>query len=405
VRPTLHEVSSDTSEDLQAPDGPRITGIAAIGLRGATSKGGWTRELNPDDNVHTLIVVDTDEGIRGVGSVFTSADLVRASLRNVEPLYLGGPALEPERLAETAHQHTFWQGRGGTITHTISGIDLALWDIVGKYHRQPVGRLLGGRCRGTVMPYASTLITEPIRLRDELAQLRAAGFRAFKIGWGAFGRRNAPFDERVVAAARQAVGDECTLAVDAGGSDAYWDARLSWARRTAHMLADHGIAWFEEPLQPDDLDGYAELRRLSPVPIAGGEVLTRRQAFLPYLAARAFDIVQPDVTKVGGLSEQRRIGWMAEDHHVRLYPHGWNTAIGLAADLQLASVLPGTRYVEYRPGSAYIDELVDTPWTPAKDGTLDIPQTPGLGISLNPDTVAKYADAPVPEHMNTRRTQ
>jgi D-galactarolactone cycloisomerase len=405
VRPTLHEVSSDTSEELEAPGGPHITSIAAFGLRGATSKGGWSRELSPNDNVHTLVIVDTDDEIQGVGSVFTTAELVRASLRTLEPLYLGESALEPERLAESAHQHTFWQGRGGAITHTISGIDLALWDIVGKRQHQPVGRLLGGRCRDTVVPYASTLISEPTRLRDELAELRAAGFRAFKIGWGGFGRRDATFDQRVVAAAREAVGDECALAVDAGGSDAYWDGRLNWALRTAHMLADHGIEWFEEPLQPDDLDGYAELRRLSPVPIAGGEVLTRRQAFLPYLAARALDIVQPDVTKVGGLSEQRRIGWMAEDHHVRLYPHGWNTAIGLAADLQLASVLPSTRYVEYRPGSAYIDELVDTPWALAKDGTLSIPATPGLGISLDPDAVARYADAPVPEHMTTRRTQ
>jgi hypothetical protein len=125
VRPTLHEVSSDTSEELEAPEGPHITSIAAIGLRGATSKGGWSRELSPNDNVHTLVIVDTDEEIQGVGSVFTSAELVRASLRTLEPLYLGESALEPERLTESAHQHTFWQGRGGAITHTISGIDLA----------------------------------------------------------------------------------------------------------------------------------------------------------------------------------------------------------------------------------------------------------------------------------------
>lgn len=379
----------------------RITGISAVGLRGATSKGGWSHELSPDDNLHTLILIDTDEGIRGVGSVFTSAELVRASLPILEPLYLGQSALEPERLSETAHQHTFWQGRGGAITHTVSGIDLALWDIAGKYLGQPVGRLLGGRCRSAVTAYASTLITDPAALKDELAQLRAAGFRAFKIGWGGFGRHSAEHDEQIVAAAREAIGDECVLAVDAGGSDAFWDGRLHWALRTSRMLASHGVEWFEEPLAPDDLTGYAELRRRAAVPIAGGEVLTRRQAFAPYLAAGAFDIVQPDVTKVGGMSEQRRIGWMAEDHHVRLYPHGWNTAVGLAADLQLASALPSTHYVEYRPGSAYIDDLVATTWTLADDGTLTIPETPGLGLTLDPEAVARYADSEPPWHFRT----
>jgi D-galactarolactone cycloisomerase len=396
-----HAPERRETADTNSPHGPavRITGISAVGLRGATSKGGWSRELSPDDNVHTLVLVDTDDGIRGIGSVFTSAELVRASLRILEPYYLGRSALEPERLSETAHQHTFWQGRGGAITHTISGIDLALWDIVGKYLGQPVGRLLGGRCRSAVTPYASTLITDPAALKDELAQLRAAGFRAFKIGWGEFGRRGADYDEQVVGAAREAIGDDCALAVDAGGSDAFWDGQLRWALRTSQMLAAHGVEWFEEPLVPDDLPGYAELRRRAAVPIGGGEVLTRRQAFAPYLAAGAFDIVQPDVTKVGGLSEQRRIGWMAEDHHVRLYPHGWNTAVGLAADLQLSSILPSTRYVEYRPGSAYIDDLVTTPWTLADDGTLAIPDTPGLGFTLDQDAVARYADVDPPSRL------
>lgn len=372
----------------------RITRISAMGLRGATSLGGWSRELTPDDNVHTLIRVDTDLGIVGVGSVFTSAALVRAALTTLEPFFLGENALEPERLAETAHQHTFWQGRGGAITHAISGIDLALWDIAGKYLGQPVGRLLGGRFREAVLPYASTLIRDPAALADELTMLREAGFRAFKIGWGDFGRAGSARDHDVVAAARHAIGDENVLAVDAGGSDGYWGGRLDWAVRTSHMLADYGVEWFEEALAPDDLAGFVELRRASRVAVSGGEVLTRRQSFLPFLQRGAFDIVQPDVTKVGGLSEQRRIGWLAEDHHVRLYPHGWNTAVGLAADLQLASALPSTRFVEYRTGSAYVDRLTVEPPALQPDGTLAIPDAPGLGVALDPDALARYGDAP-----------
>jgi L-alanine-DL-glutamate epimerase-like enolase superfamily enzyme len=128
------------------------------------------------------------------------------------------------------------------------------------------------------------------------------------------------------------------------------------------------------------------------VPIAGGEVLTRRQSFQPWLEARAFDIVQPDVTKVGGISESRRIAWMAQDHGVRFIPHGWNTAVGLAADLQLASALPDTDLVEYIMGSPYVDEIAAGGWTLDQDGMLSIPEVPGLGLSLDLDAVARYTD-------------
>src|SRR5690554_4705217 len=178
--------------------------------------------------------------------------------------------------------------------------------------------------------------------------------------------------------------------VDAGGSDAYWPHGYKWALRTAEMLADYGVVWFEEPLRPDALDDFVELRRHSPVPIAGGEVLTRRQSFLPWLRARAFDIVQPDVTKVGGLSEQRRIAYAAQDNDVQLVPHGWNTALGLAADLQLATALPRVAYVEYLTGSPYIDDIVVCPWRLDEDGMLSIPDRPGLGVPLDLDGLTRF---------------
>jgi L-alanine-DL-glutamate epimerase-like enolase superfamily enzyme len=178
--------------------------------------------------------------------------------------------------------------------------------------------------------------------------------------------------------------------VDAGASDAFWQHGYKWALRTAHMLANYGVAWFEEPLRPDAIEDYALLRSNSPVPISGGEVLTRRQSFQPWLEARALDIVQPDVTKVGGISEERRIGWMAQEHGVRFIPHGWNTAIGLAADLQLASAFFDTDLVEYLTGSAYVDEIVAQPWQLDSEGMLPIPNAPGLGIELDVDAVARY---------------
>jgi D-galactarolactone cycloisomerase len=369
----------------------RIIDIQVAGLRGATPEGGWTHEHKPDDVIHTLIAVHTDEGLTGIGSIFTSEALVRAALDVLEPLFLGANALEPERVTQTLNQNTFWMGRGGAITHTISGIDVALWDILGKATGQPVGRLLGGVYRDRVRPYASLLIEDPSPLTDKLAALTEQGFTAFKLGWGDFGRRNARYDEAVVSTARQVIGDQAVLAVDAGGSDAFWPSRYKWALQTAHMLASYGVDWFEEALTPDDVEGYAALRAAATIAISGGEVITRRQDFAKYLKAGAFDIVQPDTTKGGGLSESRRVAWLAEEFGVRFIPHGWNTAVGLAADLHLCSALPHGELVEYRTGSAYIDELTVGGFTLAADGTLSVPERAGLGIDLDLDALERYS--------------
>ncbi len=368
-----------------------IREIRAVGLRGATPEGGWSRELRPDDCVHTLIAVLTGEGLTGLGSVSTDDGLVRSALAVLEPYYRGENALEPERVSEKLRQHMFWLGRGGTITHTISGIDIALWDLLGRATGQPVGRLLGGRYRDRVMPYASLLMQEPAPLSDHLLKLKDRGFRAFKIGWGPFGRQSHALDEAIVRAAREAVGPDALLIVDAGGSDAFWEQGVKWALRTAQMLSDYEVAWFEEPLKPDALDDYVLLRQRAPVPISGGEVLTRRQSFQPWLQAGAFDIVQPDVTKVGGISESRRIAWMAQEYGIRFIPHGWNTAVGLAADLQLASAFSDTDLVEYITGSPYVDEIAVGGWKLDADGTLPIPDAPGLGLTLDMEAVAKYS--------------
>lgn len=369
----------------------KIRDIRAYGLRGRTPEGGWSNELQPEDCVHTVIAVLTDEGPIGWGSVFTSEELVKASLSVLRPLYTGESAIEPERVSEKLHQNTFWLGRGGAITHTISGIDIALWDLLGKASGQPVGRLLGGRYKDRVRPYASLLMREPERMADELLPVKAQGFRAFKIGWGPFGRRNAQTDEAIVKAARKAIGSDALLMVDAGGSDAYWPGNFKWAVRTAEMLADYDVFWFEEALHPDALEDFVALRRVSKIPISGGEVLTRRQAFEPWLRAGAFDIVQPDVTKCGGISEERQIARTARECGVRFIPHGWNTALGLAADLQLASAFADTDLVEYLTGSPFIDELAAGGWKLDADGMLKIPAQPGLGVEVNLDALAEFS--------------
>ena len=305
----------------------KIVELEVIPLTGATVDGGWPQGHEPQENLHTLVQIRTDQGIYGWGSCFTSGTLVEGAVALLWPLLKGQSAVEPERVSELLRQ----------------------------------------------------------------SSVVARGFKAIKMGWRPFGRRNRKFDELLIQTARNTVGPEVELMVDAGGSEQFWPHGTNWARATATMLADYDITWFEEPLPPDDIEGYIELTRVSPVPIAGGEVLTRRQSFLPWLERRAVDIIQPDCTKNGGLSESRRLAWLAFDHNVTVVPHGWNTAVGLAADLQFSAAIPVARYVEYLTPCAYIEELPTEPFKIDAEGYLEIPTTPGLGIDIDPEKLKKFA--------------
>jgi L-alanine-DL-glutamate epimerase-like enolase superfamily enzyme len=372
-------------------DAMKIIDVRIFPLSGGTVDGGWPQGHEPQEELHTLVEVVTESELTGWGSCFTSGPLVAGALRLLWPLLDGASAIEPERTTEVLRQSTFWQGRGGAVEHAISGIDIALWDILGKACGQPAARLLGGIYRSRIKPYGSILFDEPDVLARRLEETVARGFRAIKLGWRPFGRRSRRFDELLIRTARQTVGEQIELMVDAGGSEQFWPHGLNWARETARMLADYDVVWFEEPLPPDDLEGYVELTRVSPVPIAGGEVLTRRQSFLPWLQRRAVDIIQPDCTKNGGLSESRRIAWAAHDQNIQLVPHGWNTAVGLAADLQLTAALPIARYVEYLTPCPYIEDLTLEPLRPDAAGLLPIPDRPGLGIEIDPDRLKRYS--------------
>jgi L-alanine-DL-glutamate epimerase-like enolase superfamily enzyme len=369
----------------------KIAEIRTIPLRGKTPETGWDHEVEPEENLHTLVQVVTDEGLIGLGTAYTSQALVEGALRLLRPWAVGESAIEPERVSEKLHQMAFWQGRGGAVTHAISGIDIALWDCLGKATGQPIARLMGGVYRDRIKPYGSVLFDEPGRLRAKLQGVVARGFRAIKLGWRPFGRIDRKTDELLVRTAREAVGTDVEIMVDAGGSEQFWPHGYKWALETAQMLAEYDVVWFEEALPPDDIDGFAKLREHAPLLISTGEVLTRRQSFLPWIERGAVDILQPDCTKVGGLSESRRIGWYCNDHNILLVPHGWNNAVGLAADLQLVAALPVARWVEYLTPSPYIEEIVTTPFTLDSDGMLTIPTRPGLGIELDPDGIARYS--------------
>jgi L-alanine-DL-glutamate epimerase-like enolase superfamily enzyme len=369
----------------------KIAELEVISLTGATVDGGWPQGHEPQENLHTLIQVRTTDGLYGWGSCFTSGALIEGAVALLWPLLRHQSAVEPERVSETLRQSSFWQGRGGSVEHAISGIDIALWDIMGKACGQPVSRLLGGNYRSRIKPYGSILFDEPDQLRRKLEQVVASGFRAIKMGWRPFGRKSRKFDELLIRTARSTVGDDVELMVDAGGSEQFWPHGTNWARETAKMLSGFDITWFEEALPPDDIEGFIELTRVSPVPISGCEVLTRRQSFQPWIERRAVDIIQPDCTKNGGLTESRKIASLAFDHNVSVVPHGWNTAVGLAADLQFSASIPVARYVEYLTPCAYIDELTEKPFVIDSEGFLQIPETPGLGIEIPEEKLRRFA--------------
>ena len=218
------------------PETIRIKSIRAIPLYGKAYCD-WPHRFGDLEQTRTLVEVVTDNRIVSLGSVYTSAPLVEGALNFCGRCMKGRPRSIPPPPTERLHQNTFWQGRGGAVTHTISGIDMALWDILGKVTGQPIHRLLGGKLRDRVKPYASMLMDEPTKLKATLQSTMQRGFRAFKIGWGPFGRRDAATDEAIVRAARDAIGPDCELMVDAGGSDAFWPHGYKWALEKSRMLA------------------------------------------------------------------------------------------------------------------------------------------------------------------------
>jgi D-galactarolactone cycloisomerase len=233
----------------------KIAEVRTIALSGATEDHGWPGGTDPNVQYNTLVEVVSDQGITGIGSCYTTRALVAGSLELLAPLLIGQSALEPQRVSETMRQSMFWLGRGGSVEHTISGLDIALWDLLGKALGQPVSRLLGGVYRDRIKPYASILFDDPPVLVERLQQQLARGFRAIKMGWRPFGRVSRTLDEMLINTARMTVGDDVELMVDAGASEQFWPHGITWARETARMLADYGVVWFEEALVPDDDEG------------------------------------------------------------------------------------------------------------------------------------------------------
>ena len=334
--------------------------------------------------ITSLVRVFTDAGLEGLGSVYSHPDLVRIIVeKHLKPHLLGSDPRNIDALWHKMYQLTRWYGRKGVALSALGGIDMALWDLQGKALGQPVYKLLGGT-RTSVPAYASALFwqDDPRMIEKEAVRHRDRGFRRVKMRLG----RGADYDRAAVEAACRGVGKDGEVIVD--GSHQY---TLEAAESMAKFLADRKVFWFEEPFPPEDLDSYIALRSRELIPIAAGENEFGVQGFRELLRAKAVDVVQPDACRTGGISESMRIGRMAAETRNRVAPHTWSDAVALIANAHVVAALPNSLTVEVdQTGNPFIEELLAAPLL-IEDGLLQLPEGPGLGISLNRDKVRRLA--------------
>ena len=356
-------------------------------------------EANGDGLQDVLLIrVHTDEGIVGLGEAHTVPTVLKAIIdapvsqstgQGLAQLLIGRDPLQINDLWSLMYACTATYGRRGVVVQAISGIDIALWDILGKATGQPIHRLLGGARRERLRAYASDLSpdsTDAIvaRARDHVA----SGFTAIKFGWGTLGtsvREDAAFMEKV----RASIPEDVDIMLDMGTPIPFDDAL--WL---TDALAEHRVAFLEEPLSPDDLEGFARLTARAHTPIATGEKETTRFGFRDLIERGGLRIIQPDIARCGGITETLRIAAFAELHGVTVIPHCWATDILVSATAQVLATLPAAPYLEFNATDNPLKrDLLRDPIRPV-DGYVSVPDGPGLGIELNEDTVAEFRWSP-----------
>jgi L-alanine-DL-glutamate epimerase-like enolase superfamily enzyme len=370
-----------------------------------------TVDANSSAQDDIVVIVHTDDGISGVGEADTNPWCVQALIkspgshnlaRGLEEVIVGCDPLEVEALWDKMYIGSFMSGRRGAGICAIGALDMALWDIRGKALGVPCWKLLGGACNDPVIPYASllpageTVQAQKRSLVAKVVEAKRLGFRAAKLEvviMGPYAHNNVRGTYRdvveTVAACREAVGPEMVLMVDVCYS---WnDARE--ALRVINDLVPYKPYFVETPIRLDDLDGYAYLHDHSAIPISAGELQNGRFEFAELMDRGKVDVAQPDVGRVGGLTEAKRVAEMARDRGKLIVPHCWKTAIGIWASVHLAAVTPHCPYIEFLPPSlsesALRRELVLN--EPAlEDGGIPLPTAPGLGIELNPEALERY---------------
>lgn len=330
----------------------------------------------------SLVLVHTDTGKIGVGSAYSHPGLVQMIVEGqlAAPLR-GEDPREVEVLWKKMYGLTRWYGRKGAAMTALGGVDTALWDLRGQALGKPVWKLLGGQ-RADCAAYASALLwkDDVQALVEEAESHLAKGFRRMKMRLA----RSEDYDVAAVQAVRRAIGPENDLMVDASMR---YSATV--AQRMGRFLAEQRVFWYEEPFQPEDLDAYAELRGSVDVRIAAGENEFGLQGFRELVRGRCVDIVQPDASRCGGISEVVRVTELASAAGIQFAPHSWSDAAAVIANAHVVAARQGLTVEIDQTGNPFIEELL-TEKLAIRDGILTLRDRPGLGIELNRETVERY---------------
>lgn len=353
---------------------------------------------NGDTKDVAMIQLTASNGLMAFGSSYTSAERVRACLEPYKGM-LQGPFLLDQMLSHLKSKLD--SGASKDEACTYSGLDIALWDLKGKMLERPVSQLLGGRVRDKIQAYASLEIPLPRSIPDREFEEKIEGaldlgFKAVKLYLPRFGYRDASrdlagwqaYEESLIAYARKIVGPKIKLMLDAYGSAPDWPNGLEWALEAAELLGRYQFLWLEEPLPDTALEDFRSLSQQSPILITGCETFVGAAQFMKWNDAKAVSVVQPDSTLAGGVTTLAAIRDGVKPRG-NIIPHGWNTAIGMAADLQVMSTVTNTKelqMVEYMP-TAHLTDPIVKPFQLDESGYMAIPDGPGLGIDVDLDAI------------------
>lgn len=368
----------------------KITDVKVICLR-VPSKG--ERCTWGEDAV--IVKVYTDKGLVGIGESDSSPLVVKGVIEapgsnlycyGLKEILIGENPLEIQKLYDKMYWSSNYLGRRGAGIHAISAIDIALWDIASQYYNVPIYMLLGGKYRDKIKAYGTFIpADEPNKNKDIAARLKAQGFRSIKFGGGILG--DDPItDCKIVTAVREELGDDFELQIDLATKWRTYGHATGMFGRLKHL----NLNWIEEPIMADDLRGYAKLSGQTSAKVAGGESLTTRYEFKTFIENAQPDIVQPDITRCGGISEMKKIYDIAQLNGTKMIPHGFSTGILLAATVQFLAATEQGDLIEYsQSNSPLFTDLVKNR-IQFKNGYVTVPDCVGLGVELDEDLIKKF---------------
>jgi L-rhamnonate dehydratase len=347
-----------------------------------------------------IVKVSTDAGITGYSDIETAPTVAKAVVEapqwseagmecfdGLASLLIGENPLETERLWYKMYRGSIYYGRRGVALQAISAIDIALWDIAGKFYNTPICLLLGAKWRDKVRAYASTLFRpDPRAIREATKVYLDQGFTAVKFGWGVFGK-NRKLDLQLVEAARRALGDDNDLLVDTGW---FVERTPKEAIQLVRSLEPFKPFFIEELLHPEDYAGYRQLASSVETLIACGEQESTEWGFQQLIDQASIDVLQPDLTRCGGFTVGRKIVFMAERANRLVIPHSWCSDLLTAASLHLNAFQRRAIFVEFNTSQGPLSrDIVRNPLK-LEDGHLCVPEGPGLGVEIDDEVIARY---------------